>query len=83
MYKTTSCPVCGKLFVSESNRRIYCSKTCRDESYRKTVSSDKKNSGKKGRKKKVRSLSEIATEARNAGMSYGKYVAMMERGDLS
>ena len=64
------CQICGKEFVTKNPHAKYCSKKCSNDSYKirpKTIE----------KKVKKKSIAEIDAEARNAHMTYGKYVAMM------
>lgn len=67
------CKVCGKEFESRSSRAFYCSTDCSNESSKRGYLKDKT----KGYKQRTKSLSDIATEARKAGMTYGQYVVKM------
>lgn len=83
MYREAKCPVCGKLFAANINQ-IFCGRKCQAKHYRDT-STNSKNSeqnrtSKKKRKKKGKSITELAVEARKAGMTYGQYVAKIEGG---
>ena len=73
---------CGKLFTVIYSNTRYCSDECREESkrmrYRETcsVNNEIKRAERKARKNKQKSISNIAAEAKKAGMSYGEYVAI-------
>jgi len=84
MEKTRTCPVCGKEFIIKGKRK-YCSEECSE----KVCSQRKKTWGKEyyrkpgrinakqeGAQKRESSLQELARKAREAGMTYGQYVAM-------
>ena len=69
------CPVCGRIFSITDTRKKYCSAACRVG-----LDDNKPQSGKSGIQGKVLvntclSLDEIAKLAREAGMTYGEYVA--------
>lgn len=77
------CPVCGKEFTERT--RKYCSPKCSKEGYRRRqlkysidrYHEEKENRQKAaGRIKKVSPLEEAARKAREAGMTYGQYVAL-------
>lgn len=77
------CPVCGKEFTDRT--RKYCSPKCSKEGYRrrqadysiKRYHTEKESrQGEAGRTKKLSPLEEISRRAREAGMSYGQYVAL-------
>lgn len=81
------CAVCGKSFEAHRETEVCCSKECKDErrreqirSYRRDKAQEKKFEEQKKKKQVSRnknSLTEIAIEARKAGMTYGQYVAKM------
>lgn len=83
MEKIRTCPICGREFVTE--RRRYCSESCSREA---RIEYQKKANREMSRKprpvsavprvkpKKASSLQELARKAREAGMSYGQYVAL-------
>ena len=75
--KVSTCIVCGERFIGESQ---YCSEKCREENI--TIRKKAKEMRMaKPRKPKIKSeLARINAEAREAGMSYGRYVAMAESG---
>ena len=69
------CACCGADFVYTIHNKRYCSPECAHKvqyEERKAVKSERK------RKKKPKTVRDIAKEARAHGMSYGKYVAMLE-----
>ena len=66
------CSTCGKPFFPYK-RQKYCSEKCRPSKYISSYSKKIKP------KKEIESLSETARKAKEAGMTYGKYVSMMER----
>lgn len=87
--ETAKCVVCGKEF-ERKGRQIYCSRECsrvkinerarlfsREAEQRKKEECIRKRNIKKS---KANVINEIAKAAREAGMSYGQYVAMQETG---
>lgn len=76
------CPVCGKEFT-EKNRK-YCSHECSNEGYRRRQAkcskeryhAEKERLKEAGKVKKESPLQEMARKAREAGMTYGQYVAL-------
>lgn len=77
------CATCGKEFGTWSNNQRYCCEECKRYSRVKNVEAYKEKQEKKKLKyeaeqKKKHAVIDIAVEARKAGMSYGKYVAMMK-----
>ena len=75
--KANICIVCGERFLGESP---YCSEKCCKENI--TIRKKAKEIRMaKPRKTKIKSeLARINAEAREAGMTYGAYVAMTEKG---
>ena len=87
------CEYCGNEYVYRASNSRYCSVTCRnrrnnerkkeknnviDEAY-KAKRKEQKLKGEERKKKDKTSLQKKINAAREAGMSYGKYVAMLER----
>lgn len=70
---TKKCVICGKEYKSISVRTLTCGKDCRNE-YRRRKDREKR-SAKTCRNS---TLDDVLRKAREAGMSYGKYVAMMD-----
>jgi hypothetical protein len=70
---TKKCVICGKEYKSISVRALTCGKECRNEYHRRKYR--KKRSIKTCRNS---TLDDVLGKAREAGVSYGKYVAMME-----
>jgi hypothetical protein len=71
-----ACECCGTVFVkTRYSKKIYCSGKCRNE-MQKSVRETKVK--KVVHKKK--SLAELQREAREHGMSYGMYMASMQKG---
>lgn len=77
MIKT--CPICGKSF--KSSYRKYCSDECSKQGQKvnqfKLHETKRKIQEKNGLRKNA--LRDTAREAREAGMSYGQYVAIQNR----
>lgn len=69
------CAVCNKLYIATRGNAKYCSAECRREVDYASKRAYKAEH-KKPRKKK-QSITEIAIEARKAGMTYGQHVAKM------
>lgn len=73
------CPICGREF--ESSRRKYCSAPCSKEGQRikalKLFETRQKLDEMNGLRKTA--LRDTARAAREAGMSYGQYVAMQSQ----
>ena len=65
------CQYCGKEFISQNPHAKYCCEKCRREYYKSKPKPVVENEVKK------KTLAEINEEARNAGMTYGKYVLKM------
>ena len=83
--KTIECACCGKVFQKKCGSQKYCGKQC-SEKMEKIIqrqweiknSKEYKDIEQKRKKEKIgKSIRDINAEALKAGMSYGKYVAMM------
>ena len=72
------CTCCGKKFTQNGHKQVYCSPECRKEMRRSTEKA--KRQSKPKTKKKGSNLRDLNREAMQHGMSYGKYVAMLEGG---
>lgn len=87
------CEYCGNEYVYRASNSRFCSATCRskhnnkqkkendkafDEAY-KAKQKEQKQKERERKKKDKNSLQKKINAARALGMSYGKYVALMER----
>lgn len=74
--KTLTCEWCGKQFQS-ARKKKYCSKQCRS-SFNSSIPDyiDVVPKRKKTKSKKENSLAKINALAKQAGLSYGQYVAL-------
>ena len=84
--RTVICKICGKEFVTKTVAKC-CSKECKKEnevrnaaSYFERAAKAKKDTKQipKPKKEKKLTVTDIAVKAKEAGMSYGQYVAQME-----
>ena len=73
------CAYCGKAFINVGHTRKYCTQECSDVMKKKQTMESQNNAKKKPRKKST-SLRMMVREANERGMTYGKYVAMIEKG---
>ena len=77
-----NCCVCGNPFAAMNRGKRYCSATCKNaaasERYRIRYRQEKERKNNPQTKKKIKTLEEWDAEARAAGMSYGRYRAMIE-----
>lgn len=71
MRKPRLCKWCGKYYTQEKNGQLYCTQDCYDNSYAY------RHPKKKKKKSNMQEIADIDAAARKAGMSYGKYVAML------
>ena len=83
MREVRKCVVCDKAYIATRANAKTCSTECsklwnrfQSNEYNKMLK-EKRAQEKKNKKKTV---TDIAVEARNAGMTYGQYVAIMEYG---
>ena len=76
---TKNCNWCKKEFTPTKTGQLYCCLECRRAKGRENERQSKEFERMKRKGKfKNKSLRNIALEAKNAGMSYGQYVAKME-----
>ena len=75
-----TCKVCGEIFYSNRDRAKYCSISCANKGRKKSTDLKKEEKIKEAvsRENNMKSIKEIAVHAKNAGISYGEYVAMTE-----
>jgi hypothetical protein len=82
------CKICGRTFMQNTRNQMCCSKECaiinnrngcRERTRLRNEELKENTAYKQGRrreKKEVKSIAEIQKLAREAGMTYGKYVEM-------
>ena len=81
MGEVRRCVVCNKSFVVNTPNKKCCSNECTKIKNRmNSARYNKEIKGNNNKTKKSLSFTDIAVKARQAGMSYGKYVAMLECG---
>lgn len=75
-----TCRHCGKEFVPQHQNCVYCSDECKREHYRE-YQRDYRQVYKSGTRSlpRGRTLAEISKKAKARGMSYGQYVANINR----
>ena len=77
-----SCCVCGNPFAAMNRGKRYCSVTCQNfaasERARIKYQKEKERKSRPQPQKKEKTIEEWNAEARAAGMSYGRYRAMIE-----
>lgn len=76
-----NCKICGKPFVSTSHLARLCGDECRKISQRE-VAAIAQNKVRKDREKlrlNHNSIVDINTKARQLGLSYGQYIARMDK----
>lgn len=78
MSKEKECEVCKKLFVQKSPNTKYCCMECKAEGrmLANIAWKQRRKEMEAEKKKCATAVIDIATEAKKAGMSYGKYVAL-------
>lgn len=90
-YGTGVCDICGQTFKKANGSQRYCSVPCRREAqhqqnlewmrrYREEMQQFKKKQEKKAAYSSFQELADMNERARAAGMSYGKYVALLREG---
>lgn len=76
------CRICGKQIVTEHKRKCLCSEECRLENNKQLARKHNERRRQiertvKPTAKKKPSVVDIAVKAREAGMTYGQYTAML------
>lgn len=84
------CEICGKVFITCYSQKVTCSVECREERARRVTREWSrvrreailngelpKPERKKAKQNKVATVEEIQKKAREAGMSYGQYMARL------
>ena len=69
---TKKCIICGKSFETICGRALTCGKDCRNAYNREKLREQREKTHNNG------NLNDVLEKARKVGMSYGKYVAMMD-----
>lgn len=69
---TKKCIICGKSFETICGRALTCGKDCRNTYNREKRREQREKTHSNG------NLNDVLEKAREAGVSYGKYVAMMD-----
>lgn len=76
------CKICGKQFTANTARKTLCSEECKRENriknateHNKKMKEIRRNARKEKEQRKT--IVDIAVMARQAGMSYGQYSAML------
>lgn len=89
-HKEKICTVCGKTFIPKAGNQRYCSERCKTEcseiakakhrerkrEYMREYHLRKRAEDRQKKATKKKSIGELSRLASEAGMSYGKYVAM-------
>ncbi len=76
--RTITCDLCGEKFISYRSNIKYCSDACRKEA--NLINNRRNKEERKGEYKPTQmttTLDETIRQAREAGMSYGQYVAQL------
>lgn len=77
------CRICGKTFVPRGTTTVTCSDECsKENAKRKKIEWEKRRLMEESAKLKRSSIGEINRMARDAGMTYGKYVSELNKGGL-
>ncbi len=92
--QNVECEMCGKVFLTHLSTKVTCSPECRYERHKKIVNINNRArreailngtlpKPERKKQKKVETIMDIQRKAKEAGMSYGQYMAqlyMQERG---
>ena len=71
------CAYCGEMFMAGIHNKTYCSPKCREDMLKHDRPKKKQSANAKI---EIKSIAEMQREARMHGMSYGQYVAQMQKG---
>lgn len=73
------CKICGKEFTAKTKRRQLCGKECVRINAKNNFKNleERRKEERKQKKEKKSTITEIAVKAKQAGMSYGQYTALM------
>ncbi len=73
------CKICGKEFIAKASNTKCCSDECKKENSKmnKKLCDERKKLQPKKKKEKKLTVTELAVKAKEAGMSYGQYTAML------
>lgn len=73
------CKICGREFITNHNRTFCCGEECsRINKVRMARIQKQKRDAMRAVTRKRQEIATINAKAKEAGMSYGQYVAMME-----
>lgn len=75
--RTRNCKICGKEFTTKCYATKCCSDECVKENARRNAKLRDERKKLQPKKEKKLTLTEIAVMAKEAGMSYGQYSAML------
>ena len=78
--RIVQCKICGKEFTTVLNRKKCCSEECvkKNSKINQEIWWNKQKGIKPKKKEKKLTVTQIAVMAKQAGMTYGQYVARME-----
>lgn len=78
-----NCKLCGREFKGQRTNSEYCSQSCyrdaRREYERLKIQRRKERERRKNTEDNMTQIRNLAVEAREHGMSYGKYIEMLEK----
>ena len=76
-HNTITCKICGKVFASKIGNKKCCSDECAKENARRNANLCAERKKLQPKKEKKLTVTQIAVMAKEAGMSYGQYSAML------
>ena len=76
-HNTITCKICGKVFASKIGNKKCCSDECAKENARRNANLYAERKKLQPKKEKKLTVTQIAVMAKEAGMSYGQYSAML------
>lgn len=78
-YNIVKCKICGKMFETILSRKLCCSDECAKQNSmtNQRIWLSKQQGKPKPEKKKKLTVTEMAVKAKELGMTYGQYTAML------
>lgn len=82
-YRIVRCRECGAQFETNNNRKVYCSPQCADHAKRRMRPQSifqRRAQHIETYEERHKQLTKLTAQAKQLGLSYGEYAAILERG---
>lgn len=87
--RDVKCEICGKIFRTSYSQKVTCGPDCKKErsrrlaydwnrARREAIQNGTRPKPERKKQNKVETIEEVQRKAREAGMTYGKYMAMIQ-----